>query len=516
MVRVLGLTVAGHSNETHYFPLINAVQARGGAVLAVARDYYESGQEAGKVAARVMRGESPSRIPFIGFSGTKLLVNPSAAQEVGVTIPDAIVARADEVVGRQAHVEITRKRTDDIVEVELIGRLDGYWCDHLNAALTEVLREGNHHIRIDCAQVSYLTSAGIGVLMKCQKELARIHGIFRVVNPSSAVASVLRITHLDTYLIGPAAEAAAPVRPRERPARRVEYDDLAIDAFDLDTQATLTCRAIGTTAPLEKSAFDEQSSASLGPTPPALLVGVGAFGASFADCRSRFGELLSVGGATAYQPGDGTNVADYLVAAGGAAADIRVLYGLACEGGFSHLLRFETTQPGAAVGVSRLIAACFDVTGADSLGMVVTAEASGLIGAALRRSPTERLESEGFFAHPGVRARLTFTAEAAFPRSVALTAGVVTRTETSRLAYAEQLRAIGPTCSGHLPAAFRFRPIRKGPITLNGTVTGLFEPDQLLGVMHLLYDDRAIAGAGESELVRGACWVGPIRDHGGQ
>ncbi len=75
-------------------------QGRAGAVLAVARDYYESGREAGKVAARVMRGESPGAIPFVGFGGTKLLVNLDAAREAGLTIPPAILEKADEVIGR--------------------------------------------------------------------------------------------------------------------------------------------------------------------------------------------------------------------------------------------------------------------------------------------------------------------------------------------------------------------------------------------------------------------------------
>jgi putative tryptophan/tyrosine transport system substrate-binding protein len=77
-------------------------QARAGAVLALARDYYESGRESGKVAARVMRGESPAAIPFVGYSGTKVLVDPAAARQAGLTIPHAILARADEIVGRES------------------------------------------------------------------------------------------------------------------------------------------------------------------------------------------------------------------------------------------------------------------------------------------------------------------------------------------------------------------------------------------------------------------------------
>lgn len=408
-------------------------------------------------------------------------------------------------------MEITRKRTGDIVDVQLTGRIDGYWSDHLNAVLTEALREGNHHIRVDCSQVSYLTSAGIGVLVRFYKELARIDGTFLVVNPSPSVSTVLRTARLEKYLLTPAGEAA-PVPTRARPARQLEHAGVSLEVFNLDGQATLSCRAIGSAALLTSGCFEEAHCTSFEASVPTIAVGIGAFGGSFSDCCARFGELLSVAGATAYQPGDGTNVADYLVGSG-LGADIRVLYCLACDGGFSHLVRFETLQAGGAVGLSRLLAGCFEAASCDSLGVVVVAEASGLVGAALRRPPTERIDPGAFFAHPHVRTRLTFTSERAFPRSVVLAAGLVTRTSRADPPANSQLRPIGPDCAGHFhAAAFRFRPIRKGQIDLGETVAGLFEPEQLLGVLHLLYDDRAIAGSGESEFVRGACWIGPIAD----
>ena len=45
-------------------------------------------------------------------------------------------------------------------------------------------------------------------------------------------------------------------------------------------------------------------------------LGLGAFGSSFADCAGRFGEFLAVCGAVTYLPADGTNVPDYMLAAG--------------------------------------------------------------------------------------------------------------------------------------------------------------------------------------------------------
>ena len=76
------------------------IQARNGAVVALARDYDDTGREAGLLAARVMRGENPATIPFIPYSKTKLVVNTKAARHIGLTIPPAIVKKAEEVIGQ--------------------------------------------------------------------------------------------------------------------------------------------------------------------------------------------------------------------------------------------------------------------------------------------------------------------------------------------------------------------------------------------------------------------------------
>jgi putative ABC transport system substrate-binding protein len=69
-------------------------------VLTLARDYYDSGREAALIAARVMRGESATRIPFLGISSIKVIVNHTAARNAGLTTPPAIAAKADQVIGQ--------------------------------------------------------------------------------------------------------------------------------------------------------------------------------------------------------------------------------------------------------------------------------------------------------------------------------------------------------------------------------------------------------------------------------
>jgi ABC-type uncharacterized transport system substrate-binding protein len=75
-------------------------QARGGAVAVLARDYYDSGRAAAKMAARVMLGESPATMPFVGFSETTLRLNKVAARELGLTTPPTALAKAHEVIDR--------------------------------------------------------------------------------------------------------------------------------------------------------------------------------------------------------------------------------------------------------------------------------------------------------------------------------------------------------------------------------------------------------------------------------
>ena len=81
------------------------VQAKEGAMVVLARDYHDAGRESGMLAARVMRGENPVRIPFQSFTKTKLIVNPQAARAVGVTLPQSLLKRADSTEPQPASTE---------------------------------------------------------------------------------------------------------------------------------------------------------------------------------------------------------------------------------------------------------------------------------------------------------------------------------------------------------------------------------------------------------------------------
>jgi ABC-type uncharacterized transport system substrate-binding protein len=74
-------------------------QAVGGAVVVVARDYRDSGRHAAHLAARIMRGENPAKMPLEDFAGTNLIVNVEAAHNLNLTLSPSLVASAKEVIG---------------------------------------------------------------------------------------------------------------------------------------------------------------------------------------------------------------------------------------------------------------------------------------------------------------------------------------------------------------------------------------------------------------------------------
>lgn len=409
-------------------------------------------------------------------------------------------------------MEITKRQGDGVLEVSVVGRLDGYWADHLDASLAETVREGNYHIHVNLAEVLFMSSAGIAVLVKFYKQLSRIQGSLRVTNPSEQVRVVLELTRLAALLIDVPVPATAPaVAAEPADGRSLERYETTFHVYDLEPGASLTCRTIGSEAPLGTSSFTDADCTTLQCPDSVFALGIGAFGDNFEDCRNRFGEFLSVAGAAVYLPADGTNVPDYLIASGALAPEPKVLYGLLCQGAFARLARFDAQDEDGDITLADLAEACLEISGAPAAGVVMVAEASGLVGAALRQSPARTGTDGDLFAYPGVRSRLTFTAERAFARSLALVAGIVAREDEGR--NRPQLRPIGGSKKlyGHFhAAAFSFRPFQKGRIDLKETVTSLFETEAVLGVLHLLHDDRGAAGAGPSEFIRGACWIGPI------
>lgn len=424
-------------------------------------------------------------------------------------------------------MEIKVEQHDSLTELLVQGVLDNTWADHLDRAIDEVARGRTHRLLLNLSQVTYLSSAGISVLLKAHAQFQKIHGFFGVSDPSVQVRQILKLTGLEKRLICDAdvvRRSSGTMLATSRPEYRcVALGDVDFELYDLGGETPMRCQIIGEPQRLAAGRFAEESSRRVSFTREIFGLGVGAFGGGFADCRERFGEFLAVAGSAVQQPSQAGAAPDYQLAQEEFVPVVEVLYGLQCTGDFAHLARFERYQESSTIGLSSLVEQCLVLVEADAIALVAVAESAGLVGASLRRSPATALVSSSgadqadLFTHPGVREWLSFSPERVYSRSLALVVGVAARAPLSQKAVklAPLLRPLDREAKvlGHFHAApFSYAPLKKRRLNLQQTVGALFDAKEPQGVLHLLGDYREISGAGESQFVSGACWIAPLAE----
>src|SRR5690349_19647093 len=129
-------------------------------------------------------------------------------------------------------MQITQHTAADHLALELCGRLDANWAEHVGKVLEEAVRAGHHHVCLNLARVDYLSSAGIRVLLKHFKQLKSVNGYLRVVQASEGALSVIKLAGLEALLFQ--AEAAPAPRTGEgaSPAPRTELGAVSFEIYE--------------------------------------------------------------------------------------------------------------------------------------------------------------------------------------------------------------------------------------------------------------------------------------------
>jgi putative tryptophan/tyrosine transport system permease protein len=81
-----------------------------GALAAYGYDYTSSGIQAAHMVDRIVKGESPARIPLEKYSKLTVGINLEAAKKLGITIPEPIISQASLVYGGDRQSALPGKR----------------------------------------------------------------------------------------------------------------------------------------------------------------------------------------------------------------------------------------------------------------------------------------------------------------------------------------------------------------------------------------------------------------------
>lgn len=97
MATIESVTMVGQSAKIPFFTADTNSVSRG-AVASIGFSYYQLGIETGKLAARILKGEDPNKMPVVYSKTFDLFVNKSAAVKYGITFSDEILERATEII----------------------------------------------------------------------------------------------------------------------------------------------------------------------------------------------------------------------------------------------------------------------------------------------------------------------------------------------------------------------------------------------------------------------------------
>jgi anti-anti-sigma factor len=408
-------------------------------------------------------------------------------------------------------VNITQHPANDWLELRLAGRLDATWAEHVSNTIESAVRSGSHQIVLNFAHVEYLSSLGIRVLLQHYKRLQSVNGSLMVTDPSVTALSILKATGLASLLMGEAVLATTEPTPIVTSLTRA---GAAWQVYPQAVTTPLRCTAVGEPGRLAATCYTDSDCRALTFPQGAFGLGLGAFGADFADCRDRFGEFLAAGGCAMTLPTNDSHAQpDYVLAEGELVPRVETLYALTGAGDFPAMIRFDSLPDGAGkIGLSALVDSLLEIVGGEAVAFVVLAEAAGLVGATLRRSPATGPVS---LELPDVRDCLSFSTERVGEHNLALLVGVAARgTSQGAAAFLRPLAADGGAgidLLGHVHAAlFPFRPVQRGELPFAGAVANMLANATPITLMHVMPDTRPFEGVGETELVRGACWAGPL------
>lgn len=93
------ISQAAEQSRLPVFGFLSGIASQG-ALVVLTRDYFDMGVESGRLAARVIRGESPKDIPLHQATKVRLIVNTNTAKSLGIELPESFLKSADRIIAQ--------------------------------------------------------------------------------------------------------------------------------------------------------------------------------------------------------------------------------------------------------------------------------------------------------------------------------------------------------------------------------------------------------------------------------
>lgn len=285
-------------------------------------------------------------------------------------------------------MKISGKYADGFDILEISGRIDGITSVELKRAVDLAAGNDKRHLVFDFSQVSYMSSAGLRIVLLAHKTMKQIGGELTLVSVPQLVMDVLRVSGMAGFLaifsdFQELLRLQQPIEKKEEP-EPVLFNGINFKILKISARRG-ELFAIGSPEKLESAAYESHDVVAADPARARFGVGLAALGNDYADFSQLFGESVIIGRHFFSYPAVNRPTVDYSFFSPDASEPYNFLYGFGLNGDYATVLNFDEKEKFPDLSTLVDIAAKFAET--RIFGIVIMATSGGILGMNLRKPP---------------------------------------------------------------------------------------------------------------------------------
>ena len=292
-------------------------------------------------------------------------------------------------------MKITVREQNGVRVASMSGRLDGFGAKEAERAVAG--EKVTSPLVIDCAELSYLSSAGVRFLLGVQKAAAAAGSPFALAALQPFCASVLEMSGLSGMIpvYASADDAAQAMQAGGAAIEGGDRRETAAGTFVFHTVGSTagTIDILGDIANVIECAIIPELVAGKPFFETEYSLGLGALGGAPEDYLPVMGEAMMVAGTMVWLPTDGHDTPDYMIPRKASTSVVlHTGFNASIRGGFNEFVEF-TAAPVRPASVREIYRALFDLAKERRsdyrgvLGLALRAEIAEAFGAGITKSP---------------------------------------------------------------------------------------------------------------------------------
>ena len=331
-------------------------------------------------------------------------------------------------------MEIKNLKWNNFDLFEIHGRIDGLTSAELKRIFDNEAVSGRRKLIVDLSKVTYMSSAGLRVILQTHKSLKQIGGELIFVSAPPIVMEVFRVSGMTNFFrLLPDLKSLLSL---EKSIPDVsEIIEIVIDGIVLEERKISNppgCLfSIGNNEKLETSSYSISDVVTIKPAAIKYSAGLAALGNDFGEYQTLFGESIVIGHHFFSYPAVPKPIIDYSYFQPASDNALNFLNGFGFNGEFSRILRFSPGQPPETI--ENLLKVAATVAESNIFGVVILGASGGIEWMHLKNVPVavNHLSAGTIFDHGHFPQWLNFSIEPDEFNKTIVACGIVVKNKES-------------------------------------------------------------------------------------